>query len=448
MHIVIIGNGISGITCARFIRKLSNHSVTVISSESNYFFSRTALMYVYMGHMKWKDIEPYESWFWKKNKIDLVTDYVESIHFENKYLTLASSKRITYDKLVIATGSKSNRYDWPGKDLKGVTGLYNKQDLETMETYSKGLNRAVVVGGGLIGIEMAEMFHSRNIPVSLVVRESGYWSNILPTEESEMVNRHIKAHGIDLRLSTELKEIYGNDNNIVKGVSFMDGNKLECGFVGLTTGVCPNITFLKNTEIEINKGIVVDDFLQTNIKDVFAIGDCAEIRNPKAGRKSIEAVWYTGRIMGETLAYTICNKPIVYDPGIWFNSAKFFDIEYQVYGYIPTNYKDVRTIFWQHNNQNKSIRLVYHPVSEHILGFNLMGIRYRQEVCAKWIEEKTSIEEVLANLSLANFDPEFFNCFEQEVVNEYNKMHRKSIQLNKNKRPEHALLFINSKASN
>ncbi|HMG14847.1 MAG TPA: FAD-dependent oxidoreductase, partial [Saprospiraceae bacterium] len=187
MEIVIIVNGISGITCARHIRKLSNHSVTVISAESNYFFSRTALMYVYMGHMKWSDIEPYESWFWDKNNIKLITEVVESVDFDKKQVILSSKGFINYDKLVIATGSSSNKFDWPGQDLQGVTGLYNKQDLEMMELFSKDLNRAVIVGGGLIGIEMAEMFHSRNIPVTLTVREQGYWSNILPIEESEMV---------------------------------------------------------------------------------------------------------------------------------------------------------------------------------------------------------------------------------------------------------------------
>lgn len=446
MNIVIIGNGISGISCARFIRKLSNHTITIISSESKYFFSRTALMYVYMGHMKWPDIEPYESWFWNKNRIELIQDTVETVDFKNKTLQLSDKASISYDKLVIATGSKSNKFGWPGQDLQGVSGLYSKQDLDIIEKHSKDLERAVIVGGGLIGIELAEMFHSRHIAVSLSVREPGYWSNILPQEESEMINRHILEHGIDLKLSTEIKQIHGDNNNRVKEVSFTNGTKLECGFVGLTAGVSPNIDFLKNTELEINKGILVDDYLQSNIIDVYAIGDCAEIRNPKPGRKSIEAIWYTGRMMGETLAHTFCIKPTTYDPGIWFNSAKFFDIEYQIYGYVPSKLEGVETVFWKHPDQNKSIRLIYHPKTKAILGFNLMGVRYRQEVCLKWIAEKTQVEKVLSDLSLANFDPEFFDCYEQELVNVYNKMNGTKIILNKNKNTDSALRFINSKA--
>ncbi|MDX1327297.1 MAG: FAD/NAD(P)-binding oxidoreductase, partial [Arenibacter sp.] len=85
-HIVIIGNGISGITAARHIRKLSDKKITVISNENAYFFSRTALMYVYMGHMKFEHTQPYENWFWKKNRIELLTAYVERVDTENKKL--------------------------------------------------------------------------------------------------------------------------------------------------------------------------------------------------------------------------------------------------------------------------------------------------------------------------------------------------------------------------
>jgi 3-phenylpropionate/trans-cinnamate dioxygenase ferredoxin reductase subunit len=86
MHIAIIGNGIAGISAARHLRKLSDHKITVISGETDYFFSRTALMYVYMGHMRWDDIEPYEEWFWKKNRIDLKQGWVEKVDTKGKQL--------------------------------------------------------------------------------------------------------------------------------------------------------------------------------------------------------------------------------------------------------------------------------------------------------------------------------------------------------------------------
>jgi len=422
MHIAIIGNGISGITAARFIRKLSDHQITVISAESQYFFSRTALMYIYMGHMREVDTQPYEPWFWEKNNIDLLYDYVEKIDTGNKTLHLSQSDPLQYDKLIIASGSKPNKFGWPGQDLGHVGGMYSLQDLEAMEKGSEGLERAVVVGGGLIGIEMAEMFHSRDIPVTFLVREASYWNHVLPAEESEMVNRHIREHGFDLRLSTELKEIIDDGAGRACAVITNKGERIDCGYVGLTAGVSPNIGFLENTGIETQKGVLVDEQLQTSIPDVYAIGDCAQIRSPKAGRRPIEAVWYTGRMMGETVAYTICGQPVAYDPGIWFNSAKFLDIEYMVYGDVQAKAPEHHaSLYWEHRDGRKSVRIVYDKNSETVLGFNLMGVRYRHEVCEKWIAEKTPLEEVLVNLGIANFDPEFYEEYEKDIVALYNQ---------------------------
>lgn len=443
MHIAVIGNGISGITAARYIRKLSDHKITVISSETDHFFSRTALMYIYMGHMRYEDTKPYEDWFWTKNRIDLKRAYVSKVDTDNKTLQFREGDHLKYDKLIIACGSTPNKFGWPGQDLDKVHGMYSYQDLEAMEKHSEGLKQAVIVGGGLIGIEMAEMFHSRHIPVTFLVRESSFWNGVMPPEESEMINREILANGIDLRLETELKEIVDDGNGAAKAVVTNKGDTVECGFVGLTAGVSPNIKFLADSGIEMEKGIMVNEFLETNIPDVYAIGDCANARNPLPGRRPIEAIWYTGRMMGETVAYNICGKKVAYNPGIWFNSAKFFDIEYQVYGTVlaeaPENHV---SLYWEHSDGNKSIRIVYDKDNNQIIGFNLMGVRYRHEVCEKWLRDKVDVEEVLQNLSLANFDPEFYKEYEADVLNLYNQKSGKNLQLKKKRRLDSVLAFL------
>jgi NADPH-dependent 2,4-dienoyl-CoA reductase/sulfur reductase-like enzyme len=441
MHIIIIGNGISGITAARWVRKLSDHKITVISDEGDYFFSRTALMYIYMGHMRQVDTQPYENWFWDKNRINLLRGRVDTIDFNSKTLIFNDKKELKYDKLVLALGSKSNKFGWQGQNLDGVHGLYHLQDLEAMERHSTGLQRAVIVGGGLIGIEMAEMFHSRHIPVTFLVRENSFWNIILPPEESAMINRHIIEQGIDLRLSEELSAVL-DENNDGKADSIItkSGDKVACGFVGLTVGVSPNIDFVNNTGLKTNRGIVVNNNLETNIPDVYAIGDCAEIETPLLGRRPIEAIWYTGRMMGETVAYNICGKRISYNPGIWFNSAKFFDIEYQVYGDIRVQLPDNQdTIYWEHPAGKKSIRINFDKNTGVVVGFNLMGIRYRHEVCEKWLREKTPVETVLQNLGMANFDPEFYDEYEREVLNIFNQKFNKTLSL-KTKRGLNAVL--------
>ena len=425
-HIVIIGNGISGITAARHIRKLSDKKITIISGETEYFFSRTALMYVYMGHMKFEHTQPYENWFWKKNRIDLVKGFVKNIESNTKTLHFSDGGILQYDTLIIATGSKPNKFGWPGQELDGVMGMYHKQDLDNLEKYapdSKVCNRAVIVGGGLIGIELAEMLHSRNIPVTFLVRESSFWDIVLPEGESEMINREILKNGIDLRLGVNLKEIKADKNGKVKSIVIAEtGEEIACNVVGLTAGVSPNVDFIKNSNIEIGRGVKVNRFLETNIKDVYAIGDCAEQHEAIDQRRPIEAVWYTGRMMGETVAQTICGNRIAYKPGHWFNSAKFFDIEYQTYGWVWAQPKKNETHFyWEHEDGDKCIHVNYDKKTREFIGINNFGIRMRHEVFNRWLTEKRTVDYIINNLAKANFDPEFFKHFENEILTAFNK---------------------------
>jgi NAD(P)H-nitrite reductase large subunit len=437
-HIVIIGNGIAGITAARHIRKNSDKKITVVSAETKFFFSRTALMYVYMGHQKFEHTQPYENWFWDKNKINLKEGFVNTIYTDKKLIEFKDSSTLSYDKLIIATGSKPNKFGWKGQDLEGVMGMYHKQDLENLEKHAPNkevCKRAVIVGGGLIGIELAEMLISRKIPVTFLVREDSFWNGVLPAQESEMINKHILEHHIDLRLNTNLKEIKADKNGKVTSIIIEEtGEEIECNVVGLTAGVTPNIDFIKTSKIETKKGVLVDRYLETNIKDVFAIGDCAEQHKAIGQRRTIEAVWYTGRMMGETVAQTICNNKTEYKPGHWFNSAKFLDIEYQTYGWVfsERDKQENETYFqWQHPKENKCITISYDVNTHKFLGINTFGIRMRHETFDKWLTKNKSIEYVLEFLADANFDPEFYKLHETEIVAKFNQENNTSILLKK-----------------
>ena len=429
-HVVIIGNGISGVTAARHIRKLSDKKITIISAESKYFFSRTALMYVFMGHMKFEHIQPYESWFWKKNRLDLVEDFVEKIDTAQKTLHLANQPPIQYSKLIIATGSKPNKFGWPGQDLKGVQGLYSKQDLALIEENSKQAKTAVLIGGGLIGVELAEMLITRGIKVIFLVREEKFWGNILPDQDASLIGRHIIKHHVDLRYESELDEIIGDENGRVKEIRTKQGEIIPCEIVGLTAGVSPNVSMVKNSEIETERGVSVNKYLETNIPDVYAIGDCAQFKEPVNGRRNIEQVWYTGRIMGETVAQTICGNRLAYNPGPWFNSAKFFDIEYQTYGWVFNELKENEVEFyWEHPNGEIAMHFVWDQTTHEFKGLNTFGIRLRHELFDKWLKEKASIQTVISNLRMANFDPEFYRLHENEIVAAFNKAMPLSITL-------------------
>ena len=418
MNIVIIGNGITGITCARNIRKMdSDVQIIVISAESEHFYSRTALMYIYMGQMKFEHTKPYEDWFWDKNRITLVKAVVNELEHEKRSIRLDNGKIIPYDTLIIASGSIPNRFGWPGEDLKGVQGLYSIQDLEEMENNTRGVLSAVVVGGGLIGIEMAEMLHSRKIQVTMLVREKAYWGNILPREEAELIGRHIREHGINLKTNSELSEILPDERGGVKAVLTQKKENIECQFVGITAGVRPNIKFLKNSPLKTDRGILVNEYFETSIPHIYAAGDCAQFRNPNSGSPSVEQLWYTGKMQAETLAKTICRNKTAYDRGIWFNSAKFFDIEYQTYGQVPPETNDQQASFyWEHPKGKMAFRATFNKADRSLLGLNFLGLRFRQMIAEDWIRNHETIEFVMKHLNKGWFDPEFSKPYFKEIA--------------------------------
>ncbi len=440
--IVIIGNGITGVTAARTARKLNPRArIQIISKETDYFFSRTALMYIYMGHMRFEDTMPYEKDFWPKNRIELIRDTVTAVDPAKKSLQLEKQGVLRYDLLLIATGAQSNKFGWPGQDLPRVQGLYSYQDLEELEKNTAGdCKRGVIVGGGLIGIEFAEMLHTRNIPVSILVREDDYWDNVLPREEAQMINREIREHHIDLQLKTELKEILAGDNGEARAVVTNHGDEIACDVVGLTAGVGPNIGVFKDSPIECQRGVMVDRYLRTSAQDVYAAGDCAQFREgEKETPPPVEQLWYTGKMHGEIVGAQLAKRAAeiagdtasaagietpAYNRGIWFNSAKFFTIEYQTYGYVPNRPDPASTYVWVDEAKKKLLRLVWETSGsgERVFtGINLFGMRFRHEVCARWIREKRTIEYVIDHLKDAWFDPEFFSPTYKQVQKDFNK---------------------------
>ncbi len=419
-HLVIIGNGIAGVTLAQHVRRHSACRITLISAESATHFPRTALMYVYMGHMRFQDIVPYEDWYWTEQELELVHDYVEQVDTAKKTLSLRSGASLSYDVLVLATGSSAAFYNWPGQHLKGVQGLVTLQDLELMEQNTQGIKQAVVVGGGLIGIEMAEMLKSRNIGVTMLVRDKLYWQNVLPLEEAQMITDHIRSHGIELLLQEELQEILADEHGAARAILTRSGKEISCQFVGITTGVKPNVAFLQDSGIDTDKGVLVNEYFETNQPDVYAISDCAQFRNPAPGNPTMEQLWYTARLHAEALAATLLGKRTAYERGPWFNSAKFLDIEYQTYGFVPARFKEEQeSLYWQNDEATKAIRLVYDKNTHLLLGINLLGIRYRHDLCHHWLKQGYTLDQVMQELPAVNFDPEFFQRYEQELLNQY-----------------------------
>ena len=417
MHVAILGNGITGATAALRLRELRpDWRITMISGESTYPYSRPALMYIYMGHMGYKETKLKEDFVWADARIELVRGWVSRIDHEAKRLELVGAGELSYDKLLIATGAKPNRFGWPGQDLGGVQGFYSLMDLKQLIDNSVGAEHGVVVGGGLIGIEMAEMLHSRGIAATLLVREKGYWSNVLPREESELVRLEIEGAGIGLELETELDEILDDGKGRAGAVRTKDGRELACQIVGLTAGVSPNVAVVKASGIACGRGVLVDRALRAKVPGVWAAGDCAEVETEGEERNLIQQVWYTGEAQGRAAAASLAGETVDYEPAFWFNSAKFVDLEYQTYGSVPADGENSLVAQTNGPVSGRLLRLVHDD--GRLVGVNAMGIRLRHLVLQAWIEQGRDVHYAIDHLQEAAFDPEFYEPLTERFVPE------------------------------
>ncbi len=411
MHYVIIGNGVAGINAANTIRGRDDSAkITIVSYESDHFFSRTALMYLYAGQLSDRCVEPFERDHYSRMKFERVRDHVEQVEFREQRVRLRSGEAIHYDKLLIASGSLPVAGPWPGSDLEGVGHFVTWQDLEWLRSIGPGARSAAVIGGGLIGIEVAEILLLDGVDVHFLVREPHFWPVALNQAEASLVSDHMRSHGCDLRLSTEVSELVGSGGR-VSGVRTKDGGEFPADLVVVAIGVRPQTDFLRDSGLSFDErgGIVVDDQLQTGFDNVWAAGDCTSVVWFNGVRRP-EQLWYTSRDQGRIAGRSMVGDAVEYKRGIFYNSAKFFDIEYTTAGYVNFNFDGERDWYQHEPGTNFSERITSLPDGR-VIGFNMLGRRWDHVVMTKWIAEERQLEWVLAHLHEALFDEEFMPKF-------------------------------------
>lgn len=415
MKIIIIGNGVAGITCALSARQRDpDATIQVISGETDYFFSRTALMYSYMDMMARRDLEPYERHSYARQRIELIRDWVIDMDPEAQTVKLEGGRSLGYDKLVFAVGAAPNMFPWKGADAikDGKVHLVSMQDLDDCERLTPSTQEAVVVGGGLIGIELVECLIHHGVKVTFLVREPWYWPVALGQEEAKYVSRHMRDHGVDIRLSEEMTEIHVDEAGRVSSVDTNKGNNIPCQMLGIAAGVHPATERIKEFQAgpELGRrGIKVNDYLETSLPNVYAVGDCAEI-HPSSGAPYGELIWYSAKRQGLLVgAHNLFGDKVVYSPPIFFNSSKFFEIEYTTVGEIMNAPEGAQTIYLKSPARDVSVRIVYTGTGQaaQVVGFNMLGSRWNHEVLERWILERRSPDFVLKHLSAAQYDVEF-----------------------------------------
>lgn len=407
MRYAIIGNGVAGITAAFTLRARDERAaITVISGESDYFFSRTALMYSYMDMLDFRALEPYERRAYDAQRIRRIHDWVEDLTPGS--VRLRSGATLDFDKLLLATGSVPNTITWPGLDRvqRGVVHFVSKQDLEVCEALTPSTRRAVVVGGGLIGIELVECLRHHGVDVTFLVREPWYWPVALDQEEAGIIAEHIRSHGVDLRLEEEIASVEAGPDSRVCAVQTTRGERIECQMLGVTAGVRPGVDWLRSvsTPPDLGRGVLVNTAFATSLPGVWAAGDCAEIRRPGED-PLIEQIWYSAKRQGELAARSMLGDPIDYRPPVFFNSSKFFEIEYTTVGVVTKAPASARQFYFRLPGPHTSVRIVANANSQ-VIGFNMLGSRWNHTVLERWILERRTLADAVERLAEAQFDVE------------------------------------------
>jgi NADPH-dependent 2,4-dienoyl-CoA reductase/sulfur reductase-like enzyme len=239
----------------------------------------------------------------------------------------------------------------------------------------------------------------------------------LEAREGALVAEHLRAHGIDVRLETPVDAILRGDDGGVRGVR-LAGDEVACDVVVSAIGVVPNTGFLADSGIALaaSGALEVDDGLRTSVPGIWAAGDCANVTWIDGSRRP-EQLWYTARDQGRVAAGSMAGDPAVYRRGTWYNSAKFFDLEYTTAGWVPI-LLDARNraiavedgvTTWFQRRAFASERIVCR--GRRVVGFNMLGGRWNHEPLLEWIDERRDLDWVLAHLHEAQFDEEFERPF-------------------------------------
>lgn len=299
--LVMIGNGMAGVRTIEEILKVSPNKfeMTIFGQEPYPNYNRIKLSNILQGDTSFEDIiiNPLE-WY-QENNIQLFTDEtVNQVDIEGKRIYTDKGQQVEYDELIIATGSNSFILPIPGADKKGVTGFRDIHDCEMMIKAAGKYKRAVVIGGGLLGLEAARGLLNLGMEVAVVHLMPNLMERQLDYTASAMLKKELEAQGMNFLMEKQTVEIVGDER--VKGLRFIDGSEIEADLVVMAIGIKSNTEIAKKSGIYVNRGIVVNDFMETSVPHIYAVGECAEHREIVYG---LVAPLYE---QGKVLANRIC----------------------------------------------------------------------------------------------------------------------------------------------
>jgi nitrite reductase (NADH) large subunit len=299
--LVIVGNGMAAARLVDELAKsaLGRYAIAVIGAEPRLAYNRVLLSSVLAGETASHDIELRPADWWRDRGVTLKYGCVATeIDVGRRELKIENDESIAFSKLVLATGSTPLRLDVPGADLAGVHTFRDSRDVDLLLTLAARKKRVVVVGGGLLGLEAAYGLAKAGAQVALVHLMDRLMEHQLDVSAAELLKSLVERKGVKVLLNANTARIHGETR--VEAIELSDGRRIDADAVIFAAGIRPNVALAKDAGISVNRGIVVDDTLQTGAPDIFALGECAEHRGICYGL--VEPAYEQARVLARHLA--------------------------------------------------------------------------------------------------------------------------------------------------
>jgi nitrite reductase (NADH) large subunit len=335
---LIIGTGVAALGAAEAIRGVDKSGkISFIGDDPYGYYSRPGLAYYLTGEADEKLLYPYRPQDYKSLNAHFVRGTAAHILTQEHLVELSDGKRIAYDRLLIAVGSSAIRLGVPGANLEGVVKLDHMEDAKHILGTAKRARTAVVVGGGITALELAEGLASRKVKVHLLIRTARYWSNVLDEVESEIIEKRLKDENIIIHFESELVEILGKRGKVA-GIRLADGQQVACDMLAYGIGIQPRMSMAKEAGIACERGILADEHLRTNLPDIFAAGDVAQVYDPASGRSVIDSLWGPAKEQGSIAGMNMAGKNMAYLKAVPFNVTRLAGLTTTIIGAVGSGH--------------------------------------------------------------------------------------------------------------
>lgn len=381
---LIIGNGIAGLSAAREIRNNDTEgSIIMVSSESFLTYYRVKLTESLTNGVNPDDIlVSKENWYREKNIKVLLSKIVEEIDIDGNKIRLDDGEEIKYEKLLIATGSRSFIPPITGKYKEGVFALRTLKDLSYIRDYFSKCQSITIIGGGLLGLEAAWALKLLGKDVKIVEFAPYLLPRQLDKELGEKLRETLFNKGFDIYLASSALEILGDEK--VTGIRLTGDREINTDGILVSSGIRPNLDLVMDTEIKFNKGILVDKHLKTNIDNIYAAGDVVEIDNIIVG------LWTTGNEQGKIAGANMSGKEMEYYHPKLFSTLQIGDVKIFSAGNIE-NYDRV----YEYRDDYDNIHHKLFTIDNKITGVILFGDLKDMNTLRNGVLNKKDVDEYL-----------------------------------------------------